>query len=123
MKNVLSHFVAAGIMVASTIASAGTVYKCASGNGGFVYQDKPCLGGSALVAPKNTADTTGVAANKQISPQCLKRVAAKPAVSMDLQLERTKVHSQMSAFTLMIGRRGLMMIPSSGINVRTRGEI
>ncbi|MDP1926137.1 MAG: DUF4124 domain-containing protein, partial [Thiobacillus sp.] len=92
--------VAASMMLASTIASAGAVYKCASGSGSFVYQDQPCPGGSALVAPISTGGTSGAAANRQVSPLCLKQVATKPAASMALQLERVRVHSRMKVFSM-----------------------
>jgi hypothetical protein len=99
-----SCFVVAGMMVASTIASAGAVYKCASGNGNFSYQDTPCPGERALVAPKSVmADAT---AGRQVSPQCLKQVSAKPAGSMTLQLERMKVHSRMRVFTMIMAAPG-----------------
>lgn len=100
MKTYSSCLVAASMMLASTIASAGAVYKCASGSGSFVYQDQPCPGGSALVAPISTGSTTGAAANRQVSPLCLKQVATKPAQSMALQLERVRVHSRMKVFSM-----------------------
>lgn len=100
MKSLARCFVVAGMMVVSTIASAGAVYKCASGNGRFSYQDTPCPGGSALAAPSNTGGTSGATVGRQASPQCLKQVAAKPAENMALQLERTKVHSRMRVFAM-----------------------
>ena len=100
MKNLSGYFVVVGMMTESTIASAGAVYKCATGKGSFAYQDTPCPGGSALVAPTSTGGAAGATTTRQVSPQCLKQVAAKPAGSMALQLERMQVHSRMSVFVM-----------------------
>lgn len=87
-------------MLASTVASAGAVYKCASGKGGLVYQDTPCQGGSALVAAKKPGAVSGAVSVGQVPPQCLMSVSAKSADSMALQMERVAVHGRMRVYVM-----------------------